>query len=166
MRQNAPKFVGTKLERMDGMMNSRAPVQKDLGNLEDWATETSRVSMNRSAKFCTSSRKPPCMRTVWEGTGWIAALRKKNWGLWWALNWMQAKGECKWNYVTKGNIHQSHWGRFRLDMRNFFFTRRVVQHWNRLARGIMGSPSSGFCKTWLDKAAADLIYWWWQSCSE
>ena len=56
MRQNAPKFVGTKIRRMDGMMNNRASVQKDLGNLEDWTAETSRVLVNRSAKFCTSSR--------------------------------------------------------------------------------------------------------------
>lgn len=69
MRQNAPKFVGTKLRRMDGMMNSRASVQKDLGYPADWAAETSRVSVNRIAKFCTSSRKPPCVGTVWEGTG-------------------------------------------------------------------------------------------------
>lgn len=68
MRQNAPKFAGTKLERMDGMMNSRASVQKDLVNREYWTAETSRVSVNRSAKFCTSSRKTPCVGTVWEGT--------------------------------------------------------------------------------------------------
>lgn len=44
MRQNAPKFVGAELGKMDGMMNSRALVQKDLGNLEDWAAETSSFS--------------------------------------------------------------------------------------------------------------------------
>jgi len=68
MRQNVPEFVGTKFKRMDSMMNSRASVQKDLGNVEDWAAETSGVLVNRSAKFCTSSRKPPRMGTVWEGT--------------------------------------------------------------------------------------------------
>ncbi|KGL92278.1 hypothetical protein N301_00411, partial [Charadrius vociferus] len=48
-------------------------------------------------------------------------------------------------------------GRFRLDIRNKFFTLRVVRHWNRLPREAVDAPSLGVFKARLDGALKNLV---------
>ncbi|KFR16802.1 hypothetical protein N306_13777, partial [Opisthocomus hoazin] len=48
-------------------------------------------------------------------------------------------------------------GRFRLDIRNKFFTMRVVKRWNRLPREVVEVPSLETFKLRLDKALGNLV---------
>ncbi|KFQ00706.1 hypothetical protein N329_05713, partial [Haliaeetus albicilla] len=48
-------------------------------------------------------------------------------------------------------------GRFRLDIREKFFTVRVVRHWHRLPREAVDAPSLEVFKARLDGALSNLV---------
>ena len=48
-------------------------------------------------------------------------------------------------------------GRFRLDVRGKFFTRRVVRCWNGLTRQVVDAPSLKVFKAMFDGALGNLV---------
>ncbi|KAK4827618.1 hypothetical protein QYF61_019543 [Mycteria americana] len=61
---------------------------------------------------------------------------------------------------THGNGSQLCQGRFRLDSRKRFFTKRVAEHWNRLPREVVDAPSLSVFKRHLDNALKTCVNFW------
>jgi len=58
---------------------------------------------------------------------------------------------------TRSNEHKLKQRKFHLNMRKNFFTLRVTEHWNRLPREAVESPSLEIFKTHLDKVLYSLL---------
>jgi len=54
--------------------------------------------------------------------------------------------------------------RFGPDIQKNFFTKRAVNHWNRLPREVVQSPSLEGFKRHIDVALRDMVSWWTWQC--
>lgn len=57
-------------------------------------------------------------------------------------------------------LEKLHHERFQLGIKEDFFTKRVIKHWDRLPREEVESPSLKVFKRHVDVALRDMVKWW------
>uniref|UniRef100_A0A8B9I2V1 Reverse transcriptase domain-containing protein n=1 Tax=Anser brachyrhynchus TaxID=132585 RepID=A0A8B9I2V1_9AVES len=162
----------TKLSACVDLLEGRKALQEDLDRLERWA-EVNCMKFNKAkCRVLYLGRNNP-KQSYRLGDEWLesclacSAWEKRRLRGDLITLYSYLKGGCKevgvglFSYVpgdrTRGNGRKLRQGSFRLDVRKYFFTERVVKHWNGLPREVVESPSLEVFKRRLDVELSDIV---------